>query len=108
MKRFVLICSFLLGGLLVPALLMAQYTLESGATVKDSRVFKLRDSVIVKMQVDLSGMDVKSNRSVVLIPSFAAGEQSLVLPSIEVMGRRRNLYYERNGLHPYAENPCLS
>lgn len=107
MKRIILTYSLLLGGLFVSSPLMAQHSLESGATVKGTHVFRLRDSVIVEMQIDLTDMQVKSNRSVVLIPTLSRGNQSLTLPSVEVMGHRRTLYYKRNGLQPYADNPYL-
>lgn len=87
----------LLGALLVSSPLAARHTLRSGAAVGDSRVFRLRDSVVVEMRIDLAGMEVRSDRSVVLIPSLCDGERTIALPAVEVMGRRRALYYERNG-----------
>lgn len=107
MKRIIPTYTLLLGGLLASSSLMAQYPLQSGANVKDAQIFRLRDSVIVEMQIDLSDMEVESNRSIVLIPSLTAQEKTFTLPAVEVMGRRRTIYYERNGLHPYAESPYL-
>lgn len=63
----------LLGALLVSSPLAARHTLRSGAAVGDSRVFRLRDSVVVEMRIDLAGMEVRSDRSVVLIPSLCDG-----------------------------------
>ena len=95
----------LLGVLLVSSPLAARHTLRSGAAVGDSRVFRLRDSVVVEMRIDLAGMEVRSDRSVVLIPSLCDGERTIALPAVEVMGRRRALYYERNGSRTYARQP---
>lgn len=95
----------LLGALLVSSPLAARHTLRSGAAVGDSRVFRLRDSVVVEMRIDLAGMEVRSDRSVVLIPSLCDGERTIALPAVEVMGRRRALYYERNGSRTYARQP---
>lgn len=71
-------------------------------------IHRLRDSVVVCMQLDLSGMEVKSNRSVVLIPSLEADGGQVELPAVEVMGRRRQLYYERNGQQRDAVAPWLA
>ena len=71
-------------------------------------IHRLRDSVVVCMQLDLSGMEVKSNRSVVLIPSLEADGRQAELPAVEVMGRRRQLYYERNGQQRDAVTPWLT
>ena len=71
-------------------------------------IHRLRDSVVVCMQLDLSEMEVKSNRSVVLIPSLEADGRQAELPPVEVMGRRRQLYYERNGQQRDAVAPWLA
>ena len=74
----------LLGALLVSSPLAARHTLRSGAAVGDSRVFRLRASVVVEMRIDLAGMEVRSDRSVVLIPSLCDGERTIALPAVEV------------------------
>lgn len=105
MKRIVLRYSLLLGSLLAALPLVAQQTLQSGAEVRSTDVYRLRDSVVVEMRFDLSAMEVESNRSVVLIPSLEADGRHFELPALEVMGRRRRLYYERNGQQHYADTP---
>lgn len=105
MKRIILIYSLFLGCLGDALPLMAQHTLQSGATVEATDVCRLRDSVIITMRLDLSTMEVESNRSIVLIPLFEAEGKHIELPSVEVMGRRRQLYYERNGRRHYADSP---
>ena len=79
--------------------------LASGATVRDVEISKERDSVVIAMDIDLSGMEVGRNRSVVVAPLFYAGEEWKWLPAIEVMGRTRYLYYQRNEESLYTEQP---
>ncbi len=105
MKRIILTYSLLIGSLFAALPLEAQQTLQSGAAVRSSDVYRQRDSVIVRMQIGLSDMEVGSNRSVVLIPLLEADGKRLELPAVEVMGRRRQLYYERNGQQKYAATP---
>ena len=105
MKRIVLRYSLLLGSFFAALPLVAQQTLQSGAEVKSTDIYRLRDSVVVKMDIDLSAMQVESNRSVVLIPSLEADGRHFELPALEVMGRRREIYYERNGQQHYADSP---
>lgn len=105
MKRTIRTYGCLLGALLISSPLAAQYVLRSGTAIEDSRVFRQRDSVVVEMQIDLSGMEVQSNRSVVLVPSLCDSGRTIALPAVEVMGRRRALYYERNRSQSYARQP---
>lgn len=105
MKRIILTYSLLIGSLFAALPLEAQQALQSGAAVRSSDVYRQRDSVIVRMQIGLSDMEVGSNRSVVLIPLLEADGKRLELPAVEVMGRRRQLYYERNGQQKYAATP---
>ena len=79
--------------------------LPGGATVSDVEIEKQRDSVMIRMNIDLNGMEVARNRSVVVTPLFYAGQEAQWLPAIEVMGRTRYLYYQRNGQSLYADNP---
>lgn len=79
--------------------------LASGAAVRDVEISKERDSVVITMGIDLSDMEVGRNRSVVVAPLFYAGEEWKWLPAVEVMGRTRYLYYERNEESLYADQP---
>lgn len=98
-------CKALFAVLLLAATpVAAQHTLQSGAVVKDALIARSRDSVVVRLDVDLTSMQVKSNRSIVILPALRTdGGKTLRLPALEVMGRRRNLYYERNGRRTYAD-----
>ena len=90
---------------LMPAAAQGVQRLSSGAKVSGVEINKQRDSVVIQMNIDLSEMEVGRNRSVVLAPLFAQGEDWQWLPAIEVMGRRRYIYYQRNEESLYAENP---
>lgn len=52
----------------------------------------------VTMDIDLSELDVNSNRAVLLTPRLANGTDSIDLPSVGIYGRRRYYYYIRNGI----------
>ena len=98
---------YISSALLMAALAMPAHaqTLASGAQVEGAGIVRLRDSVVISMNIRLDGMKVESNRSVVLQPLLATDAKTAWLPAIEVMGRRRHLYYERNDHQVYAEGP---
>ena len=52
----------------------------------------------VEMEMDLTGLEVESNRAVLLTPRLVNGTDSLDLPSVGIYGRRRYYYYVRNGV----------
>lgn len=51
----------------------------------------------IRMNVDLSGLEVDGNQAVLLTPCLRQGEDSLELRSIGVYGRKRYYSYIRNG-----------
>lgn len=53
----------------------------------------------VAVDMDLSGLEVSSNRAVVITPRLVNGTDSLDLPSVGIYGRRRYYYYVRNGIN---------
>lgn len=79
--------------------------LPGGAAVDGVEIKKQRDSVVIRMNLDLTGMEVGRNRSIVLAPVFRTEDEKQWLPAIEVMGRTRYLYYERNEESLYTDNP---
>lgn len=50
----------------------------------------------IDITLDLTALDVHSNRAVLLTPRLINGTDSLDLPSIGIYGRRRYYYYVRN------------
>lgn len=89
---------------IIPGQVCAQ-ALQSGARISRVDIDRVRDSVVVSMDIVLDSMEVRSNRSIVLQPLLVATTGKQWLPAIEVMGRRHHLYYERNGELTYADNP---
>ena len=79
--------------------------LPGGAEVSGVDIRKQRDSVVIRMNLNLSGMEVGRNRSMVVTPLFYAEGEEEWLPAIEVMGRTRYLYYQRNEESLYADSP---
>lgn len=88
---------------LAPAAAQGVQRLPSGATVSDVTISKQRDSVIIRMNVGLSDVEVPRNRSVLITPLLYAGNEREWLPVIQVMGRRQYIYHQRNGESLYAE-----
>ncbi len=64
---------------------------------EDLRIVRSDGSLVVEMGIDLSGMEVESNRAVLLTPVMVNGADSLELSSVGIYGRRRYYYYLRNG-----------
>ena len=75
----------------------------SGVIVRNTEITRVRDSVTISLDMVLDSLKLRSNRSVVLQPLLSEGKEKAWLPAVEVMGRQRHLYYERNGYKTYAE-----
>lgn len=73
--------------------LKAQQT--EGAWVENLRMERNGDYLAVRMRVVLAGLQVESNRAVLLTPSIVQGADSLALPSIGIYGRTRYYQYAR-------------
>ncbi len=66
-----------------------------GVVAEKAKVTRDGSKVVVDMNLDLSGMKVKSSKAVLLTPWLVNGEDSLALPSIGIYGRQRYYYYQR-------------
>ena len=62
----------------------------------------------IAMDVDLSGLDVKTNNCVVLSPCLINGADTLALDPIAVYGRRRYYHYLRSGADSLVPAPDRS
>lgn len=93
MKRTILIMTCLLGLFCVAE---AQ-TIVDGVTVNNLKIERNGAYLVVDMDMDISKLDVSSNRAVLLTPRLVNGNDSIDLPSIGIYGRRRYYYYVRNG-----------
>ena len=92
MKRTILLTMFLWG---ICASLQAQEI--DGVSVRNVTMDRNGAYMAVDMDVDLSALEVDGNRAVLLTPRIANGADTLSLASIGIYGRRRYLYYIRNG-----------
>lgn len=68
-----------------------------GAAIDSVRFSRSGDYMVVDMDVDMSALEVESNRAVLFTPVFFNGADTVSLSSIGVYGRRRYFYYVRNG-----------
>jgi outer membrane protein OmpA-like peptidoglycan-associated protein len=65
-------------------------------TASNVRLTRNGKYLSVDMDVDVSKLDVKSNRAVVLTPTLAGEQDTLALSSVGIYGRQRYYYYLRN------------
>lgn len=99
MKRTIFILATLLG-MTGMSEAVAQDTKDilPGVSVENFNMNRNGKYLTVTMDIDLSELDVNSNRAVLLTPRLANGTDSIDLPSIGIYGHRRYYYYIRNGI----------
>lgn len=99
MKRTIFILATLLG-MTGMSEAVAQDTKDilPGVSVENFNMNRNGKYLTVTMDIDLSELDVNSNRAVLLTPRLANGTDSIDLPSVGIYGRRRYYYYIRNGI----------
>ena len=83
-------------GILALSLAGVWASAPEGVEVGKFRAERNGDFMAVGMNLGLSGLDVSTNRCVLLTPVLANGSDSVALPSVAVYGRRRYYYYKRN------------
>ena len=67
-----------------------------GVTVDSFNTERSGNYLSLDMNIGLENLKVASNQCVLLTPSIVNGNDSIVLPSVAVYGRRRYYYYQRN------------
>ena len=84
----------------------AQQVLQSGTVIRNAEISRHRDSVTVRMQMDVTDTRIKSGGSLILAPrlSGADGKGSAYVPPIELMGRKRRIYLQRNPETAYTSD----
>lgn len=75
----------------------AQQLAGGQVTVSNPEVRKQGGAVSVAMDLDLGRMELKSNEGAVLTPMLVNGGDTARMPAVEILGRRRYIYYRRNG-----------
>lgn len=93
MKHYILSLAALLG-----IAIGTQAQSVKGVSVKDLRMERNKNYMSVKMTLDISRLNVRSNRAVLLTPRIVGENDSIDLRSVGVYGRNRYYYYVRNGV----------
>lgn len=99
MKKTIFILATLLGTTgMSEAVAQDTKDILPGLSVEKFNMNRNGKYLTVTMDIDLSELDVNSNRAVLLTPRLANGTDSIDLPSVGIYGRRRYYYYIRNGI----------
>lgn len=77
--------------------LSAQTLPGSQVRVMNQKVKKCDNTVKVDIDFSISPTKLKSNKGLILIPMIVNNEDTARMPAVEVMGRKRYIYYQRNG-----------
>ncbi len=97
MKRIYTIC--LLAWFMSTAL-QAQALLDGRVTVNNLDIARTEGNLFISMDVDISGLELKIEREMVLTPVLCNGTDSLRLPAMVIAGRNRYFHHRRNDSLP--------
>ncbi len=96
MKRqnifLIIICS-LLG---MNSLTSNAQTVADHPYVKEMNIEMQYNEVILNMEFDFSTLELKKNQQFIFTPVLVQGDQIYPFPTVEVLGRKANLYQQRN------------
>lgn len=81
-------------------LVSALHAETSDGIAQQVRLSRSGDFMLIEMDLDLSQVDVRRDEAVLLTPRLTKGDEEKTLPEVGIYGRRRYIYYERNGLLP--------
>lgn len=99
MKRTIFILATLLGMTgMSEAVAQTTTSIIPGVSVENFNMNRNGKYLTVTMDINLSELDVNSNRAVLLTPRLVNGTDSLDLSSVGIYGHRRYYYYIRNGI----------
>lgn len=95
MKRIYMICLLLW---IMTTVLQAQTVtlLEGRVKVNKLDVARTEGNLFISMDVDVSGLELKTNREMVLTPVLYGGSDTLRLPEMIIAGRNRYFVHQRN------------
>ena len=74
----------------------AQQLVGGKVSLLNKEVKKQGNNVKVGMDLKLDNLQLKSNQGIVLIPMIVNRDDTLQMPAMEIMGRKRYIYYQRN------------
>lgn len=102
MKRFIsLYIIVLMFGLSA----QAQQIMEGTGEVKNLATTRNGKSIKLAMDIDISGLEVGADETLILTPVVEKGSESCELPAVEIMGRRAYIYHLRNDEFTATANP---
>lgn len=96
MKTYHIILSALFLALLGSTKATAQPLPGGRVSILNKEVKRAGDNVNVNMDMRLDNLNLKSNRGTVIIPMIVNQGDTAKLPAVEIMGRKRYIYYLRN------------
>lgn len=97
MKTYLLIIQIALIAFLAGVgTLKAQTVADGSVAVNNLQMLRNDDHIWVKMDLDLSALQVSKDRVVLLTPCIAAGDNMRELPAVGIYGRERYYHYLRN------------
>ena len=106
MRTYHIILSALFLTLLSSAKTAAQSLSGGRVNILNKEVKRAGDYVNVNMDMRLDNLNLKSNRGAVIIPMIVNQGDTAKLPAVEIMGRKRYIYYQRNG-KAATESPSI-
>lgn len=74
--------------------------LDGSARVREIAVSHNDDKLFVSMDIDISQLDLRSNREIVFSPAIESADEQLALPAVTIAGRNRYYHHLRNGIEP--------
>ena len=84
----------------IPA--MAQTKEATGITVEKPQLMRNASFMTVSMDLNLSELELKSNRAAVFVPVIVNGANQVKLPAVSVYGRLSWYQYVRSGVKPMS------
>lgn len=79
-----------------------QPLMDGKVSVENLAVSRSEDKLFVSMDMNVSSLELISNREVVLTPSLCKNADTLLLPAVTVAGRNRYFHHLRNGIESDA------
>lgn len=102
MKRIYLI--FILA-LLFAIPVSAQSIMDGAGNVRDLQVNRASNQATISMNIDISKLDVGADETIILTPTINKDQNSVELPSVEILGSRAYMRYLRNKEVPVTSKP---
>ena len=73
-----------------------QPLMNGQVTIQNLSVSRSDDKLFISMDIDVSALEVKSNREVIFTPALASDDHTLSLPAVMIAGRNRYYHHLRN------------